>query len=611
MGVKEPLSGPRVGTESTAKVNDFSMAVATANGTGSQTANLALLRSFFKMGIPVHGKNIFPSNIQGLPTWYHIRVSRHGYVARREPELLVAFNPATIHEDVASLPAGGVCVYNADIRYTPDRPDVTYYPVPVKELLDGVEVSGKVKDYVANMTYVGVVAHLLGVPIDVVRQSLEHHFGGRAKLVDTNFDVVLRAHGWAQESLEKVDPYRVEPMDATQGLILMTGNEAGALGAVFGGVSVAAWYPITPSTSFIDALREFLPKLRKDPEGRPTYTVVQAEDELAAIGMVVGAGWAGARALTATSGPGLSLMAEFLGLAYFAEVPAVVWDIQRVGPSTGLPTRTSQGDVAFAYGIGHGDTRHVLLFPSSIEECFEFGWKAHDLADQLQTPVIVLSDLDLGMNNWMGEPFAYPEQPLQRGKVLSAEEVERLERFRRYADVDGDGIPYRTLPGNQSPRAAWFGRGTGHDEDARYSEKGDDWWRNMERLRRKHDTARQYVPTAVIEERQGARLGVICYGTTRYAIEEARDALAQEGVVIDVMRLRALPFGAEVEGFVARHDDLLVIEMNRDNQLRDILRAELPQHAPKLHGVGYIDGMPLTADWVQRQVLAHLSGRAD
>ena len=611
MGVQEPLTGPRVGQDPAAVVNDFSLAVATANGTGSQTANLALLRSFFKMGIPVHGKNIFPSNIQGQPTWYHIRVSRHGYVARREPEMLVAFNAATVHEDVAGLPPGGVCVYNADIAFRPERTDLTYYPVPVKELLADVEVKGKVKEYVANMTYVGVVAHLLGVPLEVVRQSLEHHFGERAKLVDVNFDVVRRAHAWAEQSLQKVDPYRVEPMDATQGLILMTGNEAAALGAVFGGVSVAAWYPITPSTSLIDALREYLPKLRKDPEGRPTYTVIQAEDELAAIGMTVGAGWAGARSLTATSGPGVSLMAEFLGLAYFAEVPAVVWDIQRVGPSTGLPTRTSQGDVAFAYGIGHGDGKHVVLFPSSIEECFEFGYKAHDLADQLQTPVLVLSDLDLGMNNWMGEPFAYPEEPLQRGKVLSAEEVERLERFSRYADVDGDGIPYRTLPGNQNTRAAWFGRGTGHDEHARYSEDSDTWWRNMQRLARKHDTARQYVPTAVIDETAGARLGVICYGTTRYAIEEARDRLAREGVAFDLMRVRALPFGAEVEGFIARHDDLLVIEMNRDNQLRDILRAELPQHAAKLHGVGYIDGMPLTAEWVERQLLAHLSGRAD
>jgi len=606
MGVPETLISPSVGLDTGLVVNDFSIAVATANGTGSQTANLALLRSFFKMGIPVHGKNIFPSNIQGQPTWYHIRVSRQGYVARRPPELLVAFNPATVHADVAGLPPGGVCVYNADIKYQPERTDLTYYPIPVKDLLTEVEVKGKLKDYITNMTYVGVVAHLLGVPLDVVEQALSHHFGGRAKLIDSNMDVVRRAQAWAAASIDKVDPYVVEPMNATEGLILMTGNEAGALGSVFGGVSVAAWYPITPSTSFIDALREFLPKLRVDPDGHPTYTVVQAEDELAAIGMVVGAGWAGARSVTATSGPGVSLMAEFLGLAYYAEVPAVLWDIQRVGPSTGLPTRTSQGDVAFAYGVGHGDTRHVLLFPSSIEECFEFGYKAHDLADQLQTPVLVLSDLDLGMNNWMGEPFGYPEAPLQRGKVLTAEQVEGLDKFRRYADVDGDGISYRTLPGNPNPRAAWFGRGTGHDEDARYSEDGQEWVRNMDRLARKHDTARSYVPRAAIERDPGAQLGLVYFGTTRYAIEEARDQLAARGVTLDLMRLRALPFGPEVESFIAEHDDLLVIEMNRDNQLRNILRAELPDHAAKLAGAGFLDGMPLTAAWVVSTVLAHL-----
>ncbi len=611
MGIPEPLSSTRVGRDPATVVNDFSIAVATANGTGSQTANLTLLRSFFKMGIPVHGKNIFPSNIQGQPTWYHIRVSRHGYIARRPPELLVAFNPATVHADVAGLPSGGVCVYNADIRYQPDRTDLTYYPVPVKELLADVDVKGKIKDYIANMTYVGVVAHLLGVPLDVIHQALSHHFGGRAKLIDSNMDVVRRAHEWAEGSVEKVDPYSVEPMNATEGLILMTGNEAGALGAVFGGASLAAWYPITPSTSFIDALRDFLPKLRDDAAGNPTYSVIQAEDELAAIGMVVGAGWAGARSVTATSGPGVSLMAEFLGLAYYAEVPAVVWDIQRVGPSTGLPTRSSQGDVAFAYGVGHGDTRHVLLFPSSIEECFEFGYKAHDLADQLQTPVLVLSDLDLGMNNWMGEPFAYPEGPLKRGKVLSAEEVERLEKFSRYADVDGDGIPYRTLPGNPNPRAAWFGRGTGHDEDARYTEDGDVWLENMDRLARKHDTARSYVPAAVVERAQGARLGIVYYGTTRYAIEEARDQLASAGVTLDLLRVRAMPFGPEVAEFIESHDDLLVIEMNRDNQLRNILRAELPEHATKLAGAGYLDGMPLTAQWVKETVQAHMNRRAN
>lgn len=605
MGVPELSRRPTSTTDVHNVVNDFSLAVATANGTGSQTANLTLLRSFFKMGIPVHGKNIFPSNIQGLPTWYHIRVSREGYIARRPSTVLVAFNPQTLHEDVAQLPSGGVCFYNADLRFTPERQDVTFYPIPVKELLAGFEIKGKIKEYIANMTYVGVVAQVLGVPLAVAHEALSHQFGGRQKLVDSNFPVIQAAYEWAADNIVKVDPYRVEQLELTQGLITMTGNEAGALGAIFGGVSVAAWYPITPSTSFVDALREHLPRLRTGPDGRPTYTVLQAEDELAAIGMVVGAGWAGARAVTATSGPGISLMAEFLGLAYFAEVPAVVWDIQRVGPSTGLPTRTSQGDVAFAYQVGHGDTKHVVLFPSSIEECFEFGYRAHDLADTLQTPVLVLSDLDLGMNNWMGRPFDYPSEPLKRGKVLSAEQVTELG-FQRYKDVDGDGITYRTLPGNPNPAAAWFGRGTGHDENARYSERSEHWAPNMERLRRKFDTARKIVPTPVVDLVPGSRLGVICYGTTSYAIEEARDRLASEGHAFSTLRLRALPVGDEVAAFVAAHELTLVIELNRDGQLTAILRDEFPEHAGRLLHIGNIDGMPLTARWVVDALRPHL-----
>ncbi len=598
------------GRAAAAIVNDFSIAVATANGTGSQTANLTLLRSFFKMGIPVHGKNIFPSNIQGQPTWYHIRVSKDGYVARRPPELLVAFNRDTMHQDVANLKAGGVCIYNSDLRLSTDRTDLVYYPVPVKALLENVDAKGKIKEYVANMTYVGVVAHLLGVPLDTIESALEHHFGSRRKLIDSNLEVVKIAFEWAVENLAKLDPYRAERMNATDGLVMMTGNEAGALGAVFGGVSVSGWYPITPSTSFIDALRDFLAKLRHDEEGRPTYSVVQAEDELAAIGMVVGAGWAGARALTATSGPGLSLMAEFLSLAYYAEVPAVVWDIQRVGPSTGLPTRTSQGDVGFAYTIGHGDTKHVLLFPSSIEECFEFGYLAHDLADQLQTPILVLSDLDLGMNNWMGEPFDYPEQPLNRGKVLSGEEVAALGDWGRYKDVDGDGITYRTLPGNPNPAAAWFGRGTGHDEMARYSESPEHWEKNMERLGRKFDTARAVVPKPEIDEAPGSQLAIVAYGSTRYAIEEARDQLARAGIATSFMRVRALPIGDEVRDFVARHDNLVLLEMNRDAQLTAILRDELPEHAARIKPIAYLDGMPFTAAWVVDRLKPHLTPEA-
>ncbi|MCS7067140.1 MAG: 2-oxoacid:acceptor oxidoreductase subunit alpha [Meiothermus sp.] len=583
-------------------INDFSLVVATANGTGSQTANLTLLRSFFKLGIPVHGKNIFPSNIQGLPTWYHIRVSHKGYIARKTSEILVAFNPATAAEDVRELPAGGVCVYNADLKNLPQRDDLIYYPVPVNELIAGVEVPVKRKPYIANMAYVGVLAWMLALPLEVVEEALGAQFGYRQKLIESNLQVVRRAHEWATQNLRKQDPYRLEPMNKTEGLIIMTGNEAGALGAVFGGVSVAAWYPITPSTSFMDALREFLPKLRKDPGGHPTYAVIQAEDELAAAGIVMGAGWAGARALTATSGPGISLMAEFVSYGYFAEIPAVIWDIQRVGPSTGLPTRTSQGDVSFAYTLGHGDTKHPVLFPSSIEECFEFGWKSLDLAEQLQTPVFVLSDLDLGMNNWMGRPFDYPDRPLERGKVLDAAQLEALGGFARYKDVDGDGIPYRTLPGTPHPLAAYFTRGSGHNEQAQYSERAQDYERLMARLAHKFTTARSLVPEPAVELHPSAKVGIIAYGTTRYAIEEARDRLARQ-LPTSFLRLRALPMGQAVREFVAAHERVYVIELNRDGQLHSILQNEMPEYAARLFSVAHLDGLPLTAEWVQKRLL--------
>jgi 2-oxoglutarate/2-oxoacid ferredoxin oxidoreductase subunit alpha len=586
-------------------VNDFSLVVATVNGTGSQTANLAVLRALFSMGIPVHGKNVFPSNIQGLPTWYYIRVSRDGYVARKDPELLVAFDQQTIDEDLRELPPGGVAIVNADLRTTVERDDIVTYALPVKEFLASTEQKGKFREYAANMAYVGALAYLLDIPLAAIEEALNVHFGRRRKPVLSNMSVVRTAFEWSEANLEKRDPFRVEPLDQTSDLLLMTGNEAGALGSVFGGASVAAWYPITPSTSFIDALKVFMKELRHEPDGTPTYTVIQAEDELAAIGMVLGAGFAGARALTATSGPGISLMAEFSGLGYFAEVPAVVWDVQRVGPSTGLPTRTGQGDLSFVYTLGHGDTKHVVLLPSSIEECFEFGWRALDLADQLQTPVFVLSDLDLGMNNWMGRPFAYPDRPLQRGKVLSAEEVEQ-RGFGRYVDVDDDGITYRTLPGVDHPRAAYFARGTGHDPNARYSERADDWVENTERLARKFDTARSYVPDSVVETREGARVGVIAFGTTRYAISEARDQLADDGFHFSTLRLRALPITDAVRSFVERHERVVVIEMNRDGQLAGILRAELPDLAPRIESVAYLDGLPYTADFVREQLTPFL-----
>jgi 2-oxoglutarate/2-oxoacid ferredoxin oxidoreductase subunit alpha len=584
-------------------INDFAIVVATANGTGSQTANLAILRALFKMGIPVNGKNIFPSNIQGLPTWYHIRLSRDGYTARRHTaEFLVAFNQATLIHDIQALPPGSVCLHNGDWRSVPERDDITYYAVPVNEFVRETGMKGKLKDYIANMVYVGALAWLLDIPPDHLEEALDFHFKGKRKTVDANMAVVRAVYSWAAENLVRSHPFRAESMDATEGLIMMTGNEAAALGAVFGGVTFAAWYPITPSTSLIDALNFFLGQFRRDEEsGEPTYAVIQAEDELAAIGMVIGAGFAGARAMTATSGPGISLMSEYAGLGYFAEVPSVIWDIQRIGPSTGLPTRTSQGDILFTYYLGHGDTKNVLLFPSSLRECFDFGYQAFDLADILQTPVFVLSDLDLGMNNWMSEPFEYPAMPMNRGKVLTAEEVAE-HGFARYKDIDGDGITYRTLPGNQNPRAAYFARGTGHNDNAVYSERPEDWESNMLRLVRKFDTARDVVPGPIIDDADGAMVGIIAYGSTRPVIDEARDRLSAEGLPTSFLRLRALPINDEVEAFIARHERVYVIEMNRDGQMHTILSSELPGLATRLVSLAHMDGMPLTARWVAEAI---------
>lgn len=580
-------------------INDFSIVIATANGTGSQTSNLALLRALFKMGIPINGKNIFPSNIQGLPAWYHIRLSHEAFVARRHTsEILVAFNPQTLAEDIAELPAGGVCIYMSEMRNPPLREDVTNYGIPVAPFLREAGVKGKFRDYMANMVYVGAVAQLLHIDLEKIDEALYFHFDGRRKLVDQNMDVIRMAYEWTAANVEKRDPYAVEPLNQTDGQILITGNEAAALGTIFGGITVAAWYPITPSTSMIDALNSFLPRLRREPEnGKQTCVVVQAEDELSAIGMVMGAGWAGARALTATSGPGLSLMAEFVSLGYMAEVPAVIWDIQRVGPSTGLPTRTAQGDILFAYFLGHGDTRHPLLLPATVSECFEFGTTSFNLAEELQTPVFVMSDLDLGMNNWMTEPFAYPAEPIKRGKVLSELEVEG-KGFARYEDVDGDGIAYRTLPGNEHPRSAYFNRGSGHNERAQYSEKPDDWRNNMVRLSRKFETARRLVPRPIIDEVVEADIGIISYGSTLPAIEEARYRLADRQVATSFLRLRALPVNDEVRDFVARHKHVFVVEVNHDGQMCQILRMELPDVAGRLISLSHMDGLPLTARWL-------------
>ena len=588
-------------------INDFSLTIATINGSGSQTANVTLLRALFKMGIPVSGKNLFPSNIQGLPTWYTIRVSKDGFTARREEqEVVVTLNPVSFARDLASVQSGGAFFFADDIKLPIARSDISIYPIPVKQMSRAANVSPALRDYIANMVYVGILAQMLGIDMETIQQALSFHFKGKSEAIDSNFITVKAAADWAAQNLQKTDPYCVSRMDATSGFVMADGNTAAALGAIYGGLQFAAWYPITPATTLAESLNVFLPQLRKTPDGKKTYAVLQAEDELAAIGMAIGAGWGGLRSMTSTSGPGISLMAEYTGLAYFAEIPVVIWDVQRIGPSTGLPTRTAQGDLTEIYYLSHGDKQNVILLPGSVQECFEFGWKALDLAERLQTPVFVLSDLDLGMNQWMTKPFEYPDAPLEHGKVLWEADLEKLNGlWSRYQDTDGDGIPYRTVPGNKHPAAAWFGRGTGHDENARYTEDANTWEMNMTRLKKKYDTARTLVPKPVIETDKGARVGIIAYGSSEPAVTEARALLKQAGSLQTAfLRLRALPCSVEVLDFIQAYECIYIVEANRDGQLRQILSAALPDQASKFRSACHSDGLPLTAQWVQETILA-------
>lgn len=587
-------------------VNDFNINVATANGSGSQTSNSLLIRSLFKMGIPVTGKNLFPSNIQGLPTWYNIRLSNEGYLARREAvEVMICMNGATVAEDMASVAQNGIVLYDDALPIAARRADVQYYGMPVKELVKAADLPFALRDYVANMVYVGVVAHLLEIEMDEIKAALEWNFQGKPKPIALNWDMVQRAYSWAVENLINEQPYRVERMSGfNEGKVLIDGNSAAALGALFNGVTFVSWYPITPSSSLADAINSYGPDLRKDPEtGKMTYAVIQAEDELAAIGMVLGAGWAGARAMTATSGPGISLMSEFAGMAYFAEIPSVIWDIQRMGPSTGLPTRTGQGDIMAAYYLGHGDTHQVVLFPSSPKECFEMAGTAFDLAERLQTLVFVLSDLDLGMNLWVTDEFDYPEMSMDRGKVLTAEDLKaRGGKWGRYLDEDGDGIPYRTLPGTDHPMAAYFTRGTGHNEYAFYSERSEDWENNLFRLRRKFDTARTLVPKPVIDEVESASVAILSLGSNDGAVQEARDRLRSAGIETSYLRLLALPISQTVIDFISSYDKVYVIENNFDGQLHKILLTETPENGSRLVSVAKCDGLALSARFITEAI---------
>jgi 2-oxoglutarate ferredoxin oxidoreductase subunit alpha len=587
-------------------INDFSIQVATVNGSGSQSANSVLLRSIFAMGVPVSGKNLFPSNIAGLPTWYTIRASKFGYVARKkETDFLIAMNPETAREDILSLRPGSAAVYDESLNLKQYRDDVVCYPVPFDKLTAAVCPEAKLRKLVRNMVYVGVAAHLLQLDMKAVEDSVRKQFARKQKAADLNWGAVKAGYDFAAQSLPKQDSFVVERMNATAGKIIIDGNAACALGAMFAGVTVVTWYPITPSSSVVEQLIDFLKRYRIEPDGKANFAVVQAEDELAAIGMVLGAGWAGARSMTATSGPGISLMAEFAGLGYFAELPGVIFDIQRVGPSTGLPTRTSQADLLSVAFLSHGDTKHPVLLPANVKECFEFAGAAFDLAEQLQTPIFVLSDLDLGMNNWMSEPFQYPEKPLNRGKILTADDLKKAAEWGRYKDVDGDGIPYRTLPGTDHPKAAYFTRGSGHNERAQYSERPEDYQNLMERLARKFETARKLVPAPVTVQTGKSKAGIIAYGTSDFAVMESRDQLKKEyGVEADYLRIRAYPFAKEIREFVAAHERVYVVEQNRDAQMLSLLKLDLPaDQTPKLRSVRHFNGLPIDARSVTDEIV--------
>jgi len=589
-------------------VNNMSLQVATVNGSGSQSSNMVLLRSIFQMGVPVSGKNLFPSNIAGLPTWYTIRANKDGYIARKkEIDFVIAMNAETAQEDVMSLAAGAAVIYDEPLNLNKLRSNLVFYPVPFDKLVAPVCPEAKLRKLVKNMIYVGVAAQLLGVDMAEVEKALRKQFAKKVKAANLNLAAVRAGFDFAAANLTKQDPYFIQRMDKNQGMIIIDGNSAAALGCMFAGVTVVTWYPITPSSSLVETLIDYMKEYRIGADGKATFAIVQAEDELAAIGMVLGAGWAGARSMTATAGPGISLMAEFAGLSYYAEVPGVVWDIQRVGPSTGLPTRTSQGDILSTAFLSHGDTKNILLLPNSVAECFSMAQDAFNLAEQFQTLVFVMSDLDLGMNNWASEPFEYPKEPINRGKVLTKEDLDRLGGFARYQDVDGDGIGYRTLPGTEHPAAAYFTRGTGHNEKSGYSERPDDFEKNMERINKKFETARSFVPRPELITSRNAKseIGIIAYGTSHWAIIESRDQLRDEyNIEADYLRLKAYPFSREVHEFIEQHDRVYVVEQNRDAQMLSMIKLDVkPELVTRLRSIAHIHGLPLDARSVTDELM--------
>ena len=573
------------------RVNDFTINIATANGTGSQSANLVILHSMYEMGVPVSGKNLFPSNISGLPTWFIIRASDAGYQAPGDyTHIQVMMNKDTWDKDLNNLEPGTVIIYNQDAKLPVERDDCIVLPMPMTKMARSI--SPKMAKLMANMYYVGALAHLLNIDQKAIESAVSSQFGGKEKAIEWNLQAIAEGKAYAEENWNYESEFRAESREKDPNTFLIEGNEATALGAIYGGINMLSWYPITPSSSVAESIISWIPKLREAEDGGATCAVVQAEDELAAAGMVLGAGWAGGRGMTCTSGPGISLMSEFIGLFYFSEVPGVIWDVNRVGPSTGLPTRTQQGDLSMLYEASHGDTQHIVLIPGTVDECFEFGWRAFDFADRFQTMVFGFGDLDLGMNRWSTAGFEYPDIPMDRGKVIrSQEQMDAISNYGRYRDVDGDGIAYRTLPGSGLDPILY--RGTGHDEDGIYSEDPQVYHATMERLKRKIDGARDLLPAPIIREEKVKTLGIIFYGSMENTIVEIDDMLEETGLSVSTCRVRALPYHSDVESFIEEHDRTIVLEINRDGQLFGILRKELPvQLLTKLQSVAYSDGLP-------------------
>ncbi len=588
------------------KINDFIVNVATANGTGSQSSNLIILQSLFEMGVPVSGKNLFPSNISGLPTWFIIRASEEGYQAPGDKtDIQVIMNKDTWINDLEKLEEGSIVVYNEDVRLPVDREDCILLGMPMTKMAR--KINAKLGKLIANMYYVGALAHLLKIEDWALNRALESQFKGKEKAIQLNLQAINEGKEFAEKNWDYECQYRSEKREKDPNTFLVEGNEAIALGSIYGGISMLSWYPITPSSSVAESVIKWLPELRMKEDGL-TCAVIQAEDELAAAGMVLGSGWAGGRGMTCTSGPGISLMSEFIGLFYFSEVPGVIWDVNRVGPSTGLPTRTQQGDLSMLYEASHGDTQHIVLIPGTVDECFEFGWKAFDIAERFQTIVFGFSDLDLGMNRWVTEGFKYPDLPMDRGKIIrNQDELDAIPNYGRYRDVDGDGIAYRTLPGSGIDPILY--RGTGHDEDGIYSEDPEVYHSTMARLRKKIDGSRTYLPSPIVREESVKDIGVIFYGSMENTIVEIDDILEETGLSVSTCRVRALPLHNEVEDFVRKHEKTIVLEINRDGQLFGIIRKEFPVDLiPKIHSVSFSDGMPPRARVYAEKILKIING---